>query len=672
MKTIHARWASWGLLVTTAVLLTGIATDALAGGGDRYGSGRVSAKEAAKIELGRRLFFDPLVSRSGERSCASCHDPEYGFSDPARVSEDDIGNTIRHSQTILDSALNPTAHWDGEFNSVEALVTARIGLPQGRIGSHGAPLLPSFAMPSIGTGQGAGFGEGTPSRRRGGGGGGYGGGTPSSPPPASGGHTPSTPRGGSSPSRPDTPDAAPAAAPGARAPESGGGEGDAGDEGGEDYDDSGDDASGGDEGGASDERRKPEEEKPVTAKELAKLPRVQDVLEQGGRYDEAFKAAFGNSSVTTARIAAAIGAYCRSVKSTESAYDRYAKGDKFAMSEAAVRGFKLFKGKAGCAKCHDHKAKHAPFTDFGFHNTGVSWLGLSDAEREELSRSQLRAMMDQGRERFTNSGRDRRAFKTPTLRDLTRRGPFMHDGRFETLDEVVRHYAAGGSIASGSKDPRQDKLLRPFAVTDGEVADLVAFLESLTGDERPGLAKKAWHARASTSRLRLVDGKGKPLVGMPVRVLPVGDTLPGDSRRTSMTVNLVSDGKGWIEYAPPAKTHVRLLLPNGLTPEGRQPRPRHLQECRHRRPGERPHGDRGRVRRGLRCAGDARGGAPEHVRAAGAPAAAHAVDEDAHDRRRQGEDGAATRAGSAWTFPPRCRCACRRSAKTTTRTCASS
>ena len=111
------------LLVVLTAAAFALADAAVAGprGSTTYGDHKVSHKEAQLIELGRRLFFDPLVSI---------------------VSEDDVGNTVRHSQTILDSHLNPTAHWDGEFSSIEALVTARIGLPQGTKGSggHGAPI----------------------------------------------------------------------------------------------------------------------------------------------------------------------------------------------------------------------------------------------------------------------------------------------------------------------------------------------------------------------------------------------------------------------------------------------------------------------------------------------------------------------------------------------------
>lgn len=88
---------------------------------------KLTPRERARVELGRRLFFEPLASRSGNVSCASCHAPDHGFSDPDPVSLDDVGTTPRHSQTIIDSAFNPSVHWDGEFGSVEELVARRLG-----------------------------------------------------------------------------------------------------------------------------------------------------------------------------------------------------------------------------------------------------------------------------------------------------------------------------------------------------------------------------------------------------------------------------------------------------------------------------------------------------------------------------------------------------------------
>jgi cytochrome c peroxidase len=113
-------------LVVFAAALAG----STAHGGARAGEPGAPApksRQDALIELGRRLFHDPVASRSQARSCASCHDPEHGFSDPATRSTDEAARTRRHSQTLLNSHLNPNAHWDGAFDTIEDLVLARLG-----------------------------------------------------------------------------------------------------------------------------------------------------------------------------------------------------------------------------------------------------------------------------------------------------------------------------------------------------------------------------------------------------------------------------------------------------------------------------------------------------------------------------------------------------------------
>lgn len=512
MSRARSRRGPVLLLVALAAAALTLADAARAGprGTTTYGDRKVSHKEAQRIELGRRLFFDPLVSRSGQRSCASCHDPEHGFSDPFIVSEDDIGTTVRHSQTILDSHLNPSAHWDGEFPSIEALVTARIGLPSGTQGSggHGAPI----ATPGLSGPVATPFGPGGGRR----GGGGYGPPPSSPPPPPPGSGTPDAPptREPQDTGRPDT-DITPSAA-----------------------------------------------RKPFDPTRLVELPRVQDVLEDAGRYASAFRAAFGSESVTTARIAQAVAAYCRSVRSTEAAYDRFAQGDAKALSASARRGLALFRGKAGCVQCHTLSRKgtaRTPLTDFAFHNTGIAWLGLPEEKKTALRRSDELRLLDRGRERISRRGRDLRAFKTATLRDLVRRGPYMHTGRFPDLEAVIRYYAAGGS-----DDPRKDERLRGFEISDAEVQDLIAFLECLTGDEQPGRAPAAWSVRPERTRLRFVDASGKPLPRLEVSLHPVGDTLPGAHDRTDRRLRCTTDEKGWIEYTPPNRTHMHVRLGHHL------------------------------------------------------------------------------------------------------------
>src|SRR5262245_7644700 len=123
----------------TTLLALGAATLALALASPRASRGGDTGNVEAKVELGRRLFFDPAVSRSGENSCASCHRPEHGFSSPERTDLDDFTSTRRHSQTLLDTEDGHAFHWDGEFDSVMELATARLGTISARGGYGGPP-----------------------------------------------------------------------------------------------------------------------------------------------------------------------------------------------------------------------------------------------------------------------------------------------------------------------------------------------------------------------------------------------------------------------------------------------------------------------------------------------------------------------------------------------------
>src|SRR5262245_57126403 len=205
--------------------------------------------DSATVELGRRLFFDPAITRAGMRACADCHDPEHGYSDPAKQSADLRAVTPQHAQTLVDVADSKTFHWHGELASLEDVITPRLEdttAPQyyGGRGVEGCPpietTLPAFIASTL---------------------------------------------------------------------------------------------------------------------DPKKLPTAAVTMGVSGRYHEAFSAAFGTSSVTTKRVAQAIEAYVRSIRSGDSAYDRYAAGDERAMSPAAARGLDLFRGAAGCAGCHTIDAR---------------------------------------------------------------------------------------------------------------------------------------------------------------------------------------------------------------------------------------------------------------------------------------------------------------------------
>ena len=177
-------------------------------------------------------------------------------------------------------------------------------------------------------------------------------------------------------------------------------------------------------------------------------------------YKAQFQRVFG-TPVTAQAVAKAIAAFQRTLLSGNSAYDRYRAGDAAALSAAARRGLALFEGKAACVKCHNG----FNFSDQGFHNTGIG-TALHNP--------------DLGRYEVTKRNVNKAAFKTPTLRDVARRGPYMHDGSIATLREVVAFYDRGG-IANPSLSPDMARL----GLSASEQDDLVAFLESLSGEITP-------------------------------------------------------------------------------------------------------------------------------------------------------------------------------------------
>jgi cytochrome c peroxidase len=189
-----------------------------------------------------------------------------------------------------------------------------------------------------------------------------------------------------------------------------------------------------------------------------------DVVERmsgNEEYKRRFAAIFPDG-ITEQNIAKAIGAFERTINSGNAPYDRWKAGDKTALSAEAERGRALFFGKANCSACHT--GPH--FSDGAFHNIGI---GMNDAEP------------DLGRFVVSKLGGDTGAFKTPTLREIARTAPYMHDGRFATLEEVVQHYDKGGT-------PNEflDEEIFELNLSDQEAADLVTFMkEGLASDDYP-------------------------------------------------------------------------------------------------------------------------------------------------------------------------------------------
>ncbi len=178
----------------------------------------------------------------------------------------------------------------------------------------------------------------------------------------------------------------------------------------------------------------------------------------------AFAEAFPKTPTIDAKnLAKAIATYERTFVSPVTRFDRFVHGDARALSQSERAGFRLFTGKAGCVKCHSGFA----FTDYAFHD-----IGLPGDDRGRGSVLRLDAADH--------------AFKTPGLREIGRSAPYMHDGSLATLADVVRHYENGiVERPTLSKD-----LSRGLKLTDGERADLIAFLATLTSEAGPTLPDK--------------------------------------------------------------------------------------------------------------------------------------------------------------------------------------
>ena len=158
------------------------------------------------------------------------------------------------------------------------------------------------------------------------------------------------------------------------------------------------------------------------------------------------------------------------VPAAGSPFDRYLQGDVEALGESAERGRALFFGRANCSACH----RGPNLTDGGFHNTGVSG---DDPGRAALDR------VGEFRVQPYPFFQANKAFKTPGLRNVVLSAPYFHDGSEPTLRDVVRFYDQGG------KDPDSYGLsadIKPLGLTDGEIDDIVAFLESLTSQVNIG------------------------------------------------------------------------------------------------------------------------------------------------------------------------------------------
>ena len=285
-----------------------------------------------EVILGKTLFFDTRLSINDKQSCASCHNPELGFSDGLAFSLGTMGKKVgRNTPQIYNLAWNVTFFWDGR-----------------------APTLEDQALGPI-------------------------------------------------------------------------------------------EASG-------------EMNMPLTTL-IPKLKKVKG-------YQKLFTAAYGKDSINKENVGKAIAAFERTIIVDNTAFDKFMKGDKNAMSPDAINGLALFQGKARCIQCHDG----ANFTDNSFHNIGVKGDDIGRGKHMKNDR--------------TLDG----AFKTPGLRNIIYSAPYMHDGSEGTLEDVVRFYNKGGDDVKN-----KSKIIVPLNLTEKEIMDVVAFLGTLNQPlviERPEIPKE--------------------------------------------------------------------------------------------------------------------------------------------------------------------------------------
>jgi len=230
-------------------------------------------------------------------------------------------------------------------------------------------------------------------------------------------------------------------------------------------------------------------------------------------YAGLFEAAFDGRGPTMETLGAALASYQRTLLSAASRFDRWRfGGEDGALDDAGKRGFELFTGKARCDTCHLIDDELALFTDGELHNTGIGYAHSTyatpakltvqvapgtfvEVDADVLAGATEPVAPDLGRYEITQDPDDRWKYRTPTLRNVALTSPYMHDGSLGTLRDVVEFYDRGG-VANQLLDP----MIAPLGLSDGQIADLVAFLEALTGDNVDVLVADAFAAPVGDRR----------------------------------------------------------------------------------------------------------------------------------------------------------------------------
>ncbi|HYL35612.1 MAG TPA: cytochrome c peroxidase [Bryobacteraceae bacterium] len=178
-------------------------------------------------------------------------------------------------------------------------------------------------------------------------------------------------------------------------------------------------------------------------------------IQDSNEMDLTLPEAAARTGVPAEEISRALASFVRSILSGGSPFDRFINGERAALSAEEQAGLQLFRGKANCVACH----VGPNFTDERLHNTGIAWRDG----------------------RLTDDGAGHGDFKTPTLREIARTSPYMHDGSFASLEDVIYYYDRGGN-----RNPGLDPELQPLHLSQAEKQSLLAFLRSLSGRIRDG------------------------------------------------------------------------------------------------------------------------------------------------------------------------------------------
>lgn len=232
------------------------------------------------------------------------------------------------------------------------------------------------------------------------------------------------------------------------------------------------------------------------------VDRLKSLPDYRGLFEQAFGRGPGMETVGQA-----LASYERVLVSGGSPFDRWRYGhESGVLSDAARQGFELFAGKAGCAACHTVGDRYALFTDDALHNTGVGYRasmnqspagqrvqvapGVSfEVDAKTFAQVAEPVPGDLGRYEITQNPADRWKYRTPTLRNVALTAPYMHNGAFSSLREVVEFYNRGGE-----PNENLDPLIRPLGLSVQEIDALVEFLASLTGGDNQILVSDAFAA----------------------------------------------------------------------------------------------------------------------------------------------------------------------------------